>query len=117
MSQSAFAPPTRAGRPHTDVFEGGAITWARRYDETETYGVDISDRLAEGETCTAIAMINVSGPTLGDRSVSPGGTISVTVTKGQGTATARVTTSAGRSLEFPLQWRATDRPGRDAYRW
>ncbi|NJK31516.1 MAG: hypothetical protein HC927_03315 [Deltaproteobacteria bacterium] len=110
MSATHYTGPERAQKPYRDTFQGDAITWPRRYDETKTYKVDLSDQLDSGETCSSVAMADVSGPTISASSVTPAGVISVTVTKGGGTATARVTTSASRILEFPLQWRATDVP-------
>lgn len=115
MSQAFYVPPKRAQRPHVDAFEGDAITWPRRYDETDTYQVDISDQLNSGETCSSVSMQDVAGPTISTSSVTSAGVVSVTLTKGHGKATARVTTSASRVLEFPLQWRATDRAAIDAY--
>ncbi len=110
MSATHYTGPARAQKPYRDTFMGDAITWPRRHGETKTYQVDLSDQLNSAETCSSVSMADVAGPTISASSVTSAGVLSVTVTKGGGTATARVTTSASRILEFPLQWRVTDVP-------
>ena len=94
--------------PYRDPMMSGAYTWLRRQDETDTYSLDIAGLLDSGETCSSIALADTSGPTISSPAVTSAGVLSMTVSSGSGTTTARVTTNTARIIEIPLQWRLTE---------
>ena len=97
----------RQQSPWRDPHRGNAVTWVRRYDESDTYTVDLTDYLESGETCSSVTIVDIYGPTIANEAVTSGGSLSLDVTSGGGTATARIVTST-RTIEIPLQWRLAD---------
>lgn len=117
MAATAYHP--RAPRPQRDYTAGGAHTWPRtRYDEVDTYPVDISDleAIKNGATCSSVTAVDREGVTVSSISVTSGGVISVTVSSGLGGSLgARVVLSNSDVVVVPMQWRGPVHARRDPY--
>jgi len=96
---------------------GDAWTWPRhRYDEVDTYRVDLADQLGASETASSVTAVDKVGMTVASITVTAAGLIEVNVTNGgNGSLNARVVTSDSRVISVPFQWRATWPGSRDAY--
>lgn len=105
----------RRPRPTRDPQEGGAVTWERSTDDNEAYALDVSEQLPSGDTFASVTAVEVSGVTISAITVTAAGQLSVTVTGGHGSASARLVTAAGRIFYVPLQWRSPFADAGDVY--
>ena len=104
----------RRSRPYADA-STGALTWTKRRDESDTYSIDVNDRLAGGIIATAAAKSgDTSGVTLG-AITNAAGIVTIPVTAGVGHMTLLITTTLGYKFEIPLCWLAPEGTTEDAY--
>jgi hypothetical protein len=102
-------------RPYRDPDNGGRWTWERQYEDDEDYVLDVSGLLDTGDTYSAVAEEDVYGVTVGSITVTSAGTLSVRITDGRGTLTAKLTTTAGDEKRVKCAWRTPTAESVDSY--
>lgn len=92
-----------------------ADTWIRyRHDEKDTY--KSYAKLEGTETASSVEIKDRYGVTVDSSSVASDGLVSVTISDGGfGRLIAMVTTSTGRIIAVPMQWRKAYRNSADGY--